>query len=119
MYVVCKQSYPYHIQARAYMSHALCTLFVIILYLLFSCAQLAKKSYVQLQTTHGNLNIEVYTDMAMCTAWNFLMLCKRSYYDNTVFHRLIPSFVLQGGDPTGKLCDIHLVCILSLNGRLT
>eukprot|EP01031_Cornospumella_fuschlensis_P040286 gene40286-49086_t len=38
--------------------------------------RLAKKSYVQLQTTHGNLNIEVFTDMAMCTAWNFLTLCK-------------------------------------------
>lgn len=36
------------------------------------------------------------------TAWNFLTLCERGYYDNTKFHRLVPGFVVQGGDPTGS-----------------
>lgn len=47
------------------------------------------------------MNIEVHCDIAPRTAWNFVTLCKQHYYDNTKFHRLIPGFVLQGGDPTG------------------
>lgn len=64
--------------------------------------KLGKKGYVQLQTTHGNLNLEVHCDMAPATSWNFLTLCKQGYYDGVIFHRLVPGFVLQGGDPTGK-----------------
>lgn len=63
--------------------------------------RLGKKAYVQLQTNLGNLNIEVHADIAMRTSWNFITLCKRGYYNGTKFHRLIPGFVLQGGDPTG------------------
>lgn len=37
---------------------------------------------------------------AQRTSWNFITLCERGYYDNTIFHRLIPSFMIQGGDPT-------------------
>jgi peptidyl-prolyl cis-trans isomerase-like protein 2 len=39
--------------------------------------------------------------MAMRAAWNFVSLCKSAYYNGTTFHRLVPGFVLQGGDPTG------------------
>jgi len=39
--------------------------------------------------------------MAMRTCWNFLTLSKQGYYNNTKFHRLIPGFMVQGGDPTG------------------
>lgn len=56
---------------------------------------------MQLQTSVGNLNVELHCDMAMRTSWNFLTLCKRGYYNNTKFHRLIPGFMVQGGDPTG------------------
>lgn len=60
-----------------------------------------KKGYVQLQTSLGNINIELHCDLVPLTCENFLVLCERGYYDNTIFHRLIPKFMIQGGDPTG------------------
>jgi len=64
------------------------------------CRRLGKKGYVQLQTTHGNLNLEVHSDFVPRTAENFLGLCEKGYYDGLAFHRLIPGFMVQGGDPT-------------------
>ena len=63
--------------------------------------QVGKKGYVQLQTSIGNLNLELHCDIAMRATWNFITLCERGYYDGTPFHRLVPGFMLQGGDPTG------------------
>lgn len=60
-----------------------------------------KKCFVQLQTSQGNLNVEVASDITPRTAWNFITLCKNGYYVNTIFHRLIPGFMVQGGDPAG------------------
>lgn len=62
---------------------------------------LGKKGYVQLQTSLGNLNIEIHCDLAPRTSWNFITLCQRGYYDNTIFHRLVTDFMVQGGDPSG------------------
>jgi peptidyl-prolyl cis-trans isomerase-like protein 2 len=62
---------------------------------------LGRKAFVQLQTTVGNLNLEIHCDIAMRTSWNFIALCNQGYYDGTVFHRLIPGFMVQGGDPSG------------------
>lgn len=59
------------------------------------------KGYVRLITSAGMLNVELHTDMVPRTTDNFLRLCERSYYDGTIFHRLIKNFMLQGGDPTG------------------
>jgi peptidyl-prolyl cis-trans isomerase-like protein 2 len=63
--------------------------------------EVGKKGYVQVQTNLGNLNVEVHCDCAQRTSWNFLTLCEREYYNGTIFHRLIPGFMVQGGDPTG------------------
>jgi cyclophilin family peptidyl-prolyl cis-trans isomerase len=63
--------------------------------------ELKKKGYVQIQTNIGNINLEIHCDITPITAWNFITLCNRNYYDNTIFHRLIPNFMIQGGDPTG------------------
>mmetsp|Transcript_1198 Transcript_1198/g.1951 ORF Transcript_1198/g.1951 Transcript_1198/m.1951 type:complete len:562 (+) Transcript_1198:133-1818(+) len=63
--------------------------------------ELGKKGYVQLQTSMGNINLEIHCDWSPRTAWNFITLCERGYYDNTKFHRLVPGFCIQGGDPTG------------------
>lgn len=63
--------------------------------------QLGKKGYVQLQTSLGNVNVELHCDWAPRTCWNFVTLCQRGYFDNTVFHRLVKDFMIQGGDPTG------------------
>lgn len=56
---------------------------------------------MQLQTTHGNINIEIHCNWIHRTSYNFIELCRREYYDECVFHRLVPGFCLQTGDPTG------------------
>jgi Peptidyl-prolyl cis-trans isomerase (rotamase) - cyclophilin family len=56
---------------------------------------------VTLNTTHGKLKIEVFCEQVPATAKNFLALCAKGYYDNTIFHRNIKGFIVQGGDPTG------------------
>jgi len=50
---------------------------------------------------YGAIVIELYKDIAPNTANNFISLIKNGFYDNNTFHRLVPGFVLQGGDPTG------------------
>ncbi|KAL8472912.1 hypothetical protein ACS0TY_029945 [Phlomoides rotata] len=60
-----------------------------------------KKGYVRLQTTHGDLNIELHCDLTPRTCENFITLCERGYYNGVAFHRNIRNFMLQGGDPTG------------------
>lgn len=60
-----------------------------------------KKGYVQLHTTHGDLNIELHCDIAPRACENFITLCERGYYNNVSFHRNIRNFMIQGGDPTG------------------
>lgn len=45
--------------------------------------------------------MELYTEHAPKTCKNFATLARRGYYDGTVFHRIIPDFMVQGGDPTG------------------
>ncbi|CAN0221732.1 unnamed protein product [Scytosiphon promiscuus] len=63
--------------------------------------KLGKKGYCQLQTTKGNINVEIHCDIVPRMAENFLGLCSKEYYDGTKFHRSIRNFMLQGGDPTG------------------
>ncbi|KAI1128221.1 cyclophilin-like protein [Nemania abortiva] len=54
-----------------------------------------------LHTTLGDLSVELFAKQTPLTSRNFLQLCIDGYYDNTIFHRLIPGFIIQGGDPTG------------------
>ncbi|KAI0484304.1 cyclophilin-like protein [Xylariaceae sp. FL0804] len=54
-----------------------------------------------LHTTQGDLSVELFAKQTPLTSRNFLQLCLDGYYDNTIFHRLIPGFIVQGGDPTG------------------
>ncbi|XP_015578514.1 peptidyl-prolyl cis-trans isomerase CYP65 isoform X2 [Ricinus communis] len=60
-----------------------------------------KKGYVQLHTTHGDLNIELHCDITPRTCENFITLCEQGYYNGVAFHRSIRNFMIQGGDPTG------------------
>lgn len=50
---------------------------------------------------YGTIVIELYPDIAPNTIANFISLTKSGFYDNNTMHRLVPGFVLQGGDPTG------------------
>ena len=50
---------------------------------------------------YGSVVMELYPDVAPNTVNNFISLVKKGFYDNNSMHRLVPDFVLQGGDPTG------------------
>ena len=50
---------------------------------------------------YGSIVMELYPDVAPNTVNNFISLVKSGFYDNNTFHRLVPGFVLQGGDPNG------------------
>ncbi|ESZ91188.1 hypothetical protein SBOR_8416 [Sclerotinia borealis F-4128] len=54
-----------------------------------------------LHTTSGDISLELWAQQVPLTCRNFLQHCLDGYYDNTIFHRLVPGFILQGGDPTG------------------
>ena len=51
---------------------------------------------------YGSIVIELYPEYAENTVNNFISLVKKGFYDNNTFHRLVPGFVLQGGDPKGQ-----------------
>jgi len=63
-------------------------------------ATLATQDNVRLETTMGNITIALDPHMPI-TAGNFETLVKKGYYDGVIFHRVIPGFMIQGGDPTG------------------
>ncbi|KAI0005922.1 cyclophilin-like protein [Russula compacta] len=56
---------------------------------------------VVLETSLGNIQLELYWDHAPRTCENFVQLAKRGYYNGVIFHRIIADFMVQGGDPTG------------------
>ncbi len=60
------------------------------------------KSYVAvLKTTDGDITIALNAKQTPITVNNFVTLAKKNFYDNTIFHRTIKGFMIQGGDPTG------------------
>ena len=54
-----------------------------------------------LHTNHGAISIELFDDDAPKTVENFLKLARDGFYNGVIFHRVIPDFMVQGGDPTG------------------
>ncbi|KAH7075519.1 cyclophilin-like domain-containing protein [Paraphoma chrysanthemicola] len=56
---------------------------------------------IALDTTIGTIVIELYNDHAPKACKNFSTLAQRHYFDGLIFHRIIPGFMIQGGDPTG------------------
>jgi cyclophilin family peptidyl-prolyl cis-trans isomerase len=56
---------------------------------------------VVLQTTMGDVKLDLFDAAMPITAGNFVKLVKQGFYDGTIFHRVIPSFMIQGGDPQG------------------
>ncbi|KFD56032.1 hypothetical protein M514_03156 [Trichuris suis] len=57
--------------------------------------------YVIMETTMGTMMVELYWHHAPKACRNFAELSHRGYYNGTLFHRIIPDFIVQGGDPTG------------------
>lgn len=61
------------------------------------------KAYsARLKTAKGDIVCELYADRAPLTTENFVSLARVGFYDGTTFHRVIPGFMAQGGDPTGS-----------------
>jgi cyclophilin family peptidyl-prolyl cis-trans isomerase len=54
-----------------------------------------------MQTNHGTIELELFDDDAPKTVGNFKKLASDGFYDGIIFHRVIPDFMIQGGDPTG------------------
>jgi peptidyl-prolyl cis-trans isomerase B (cyclophilin B) len=58
-------------------------------------------STASIQTNHGTVEVELFDEDAPKTVENFTKLARDGFYDGVVFHRVIPDFMIQGGDPTG------------------
>ncbi len=62
----------------------------------------AKASGALIETKYGNIEIKFFPDVAPGHVDNFVKLTKDGFYDGTIFHRVIPGFMIQGGDPNTK-----------------
>jgi len=60
-----------------------------------------KKYTATIKTEKGDIVVELFADKAPKTVNNFVFLARQGYYDNVTFHRVIPGFMAQTGDPTG------------------
>jgi cyclophilin family peptidyl-prolyl cis-trans isomerase len=65
----------------------------------------AKKVNVTMKTNQGTIELELWSDMAPKTVENFVKLSNDGFYEKTYFHRVIPDFMIQGGDPNTKDAD--------------
>lgn len=60
-----------------------------------------KKLYAKIDTEAGEIKLEFFADRAMNHVASFVELARKGYYDGIKYHRVVPGFVIQGGDPTG------------------
>ena len=66
------------------------------------CIDPAKRYTAVMETSKGSITFALDAASAPVTVNNFVVLARYHYYDDVVFHRIIPGFVVQGGDPTGN-----------------
>jgi cyclophilin family peptidyl-prolyl cis-trans isomerase len=62
---------------------------------------LTKRYIALLDTNHGPITIDLDLGRSPIAVNNFVFLAREGYYDGVIFHRVVPGFVIQGGDPTG------------------
>lgn len=60
---------------------------------------------VIIETSLGNIELKLFPELAPGHVENFIKLAKSGFYDGTIFHRIIPGFMIQGGDPNSKETD--------------
>ncbi len=73
----------------------------IFLFLGVSSGQAEETVKIILKTTEGEIQAELYPEEAPKTVENFLTLSRKGFYEGVIFHRVIPNFMIQTGDPTG------------------
>jgi cyclophilin family peptidyl-prolyl cis-trans isomerase len=61
-----------------------------------------KYKYAQIETTKGTFTINLLPEYAPVTVGNFCYLAEKKFFNNLIFHRVVPGFVIQAGDPTGS-----------------
>src|SRR5687768_9374172 len=66
-----------------------------------STRALAAEVSAKLATSMGEIVVRLFPDDAPVTVGNFVTLARQKFYDGTIFHRVVPGFVVQGGDPKG------------------
>ena len=78
-------------------------LFVALFSTTLACAQAqpAKTTMLKIQTTQGTFEVKLFPDVAPKACENMTKLAKMGFYDGLIFHRVIPGFMIQGGDPEG------------------
>ena len=76
---------------------------LVILLSLFSLHALADNPVVEMQTSHGTVEIELFEDKAPISVKNFLQYTDDKFYNSTIFHRVISTFMVQGGGFTEKM----------------
>ncbi len=96
------------------------TFFVVVFVMLFGLsahAEMKDKKYTKeeikkmaetkaiIETKFGNIELTFFPDVAPNHVNNFIELAKKGFYDGTTFHRVIPGFMIQGGDPNSKDAD--------------
>ncbi|MES2463365.1 MAG: peptidylprolyl isomerase [Armatimonadota bacterium] len=62
----------------------------------------SKKYHASIATTRGTIEVDLFAADAPMTVNNFVFLARDGFYDGIKFHRVIPNFMVQGGDPTGS-----------------
>ncbi len=73
----------------------------------FTAQEIKKMSETSavIETNFGNITLKFFPDVAPGHVQNFIDLAKKGFYDGTTFHRVIPGFMIQGGDPNSKNPD--------------
>ena len=77
--------------------------FLILGSVFMSCAK--EENVAVISTKFGDMVVEFYPDVAPMHVESFTILANEGYFDGTTFHRVIPGFVIQGGDPNSKNDD--------------
>jgi len=80
-------------------------LVVILLSTLLLTAVVSAQEIAIIETKFGKIEMEFFADKAPGHVKNFKDLAKKGFYDGTIFHRVIPGFMIQGGDPNTKSDD--------------
>ena len=78
-----------------------------ILFMININAQPARDAIIEIQTTEGSITVQLDARRAPITVENFIELIKNEYFNGTIFHRVIPNFMIQGGGFDQNLLDLE------------